>query len=258
MGKLKNAIAQLHHLDDLAAGDSLVHQLPPVAKVLGVVLYLISLLSFSRYAVLETLCMGGPLLILYSLGHVSLVGSVKNFRHVLFFLAALGLLNALVTPNQPAFVGPWMMPGALVICLVLLLRGVFSCLGVYWLLATTSVEEICAALRSLHVPRVLVVTLLLLYRYLILLLQEGQRMSTAYALRSPLQKNIPKRIWGSFLGLWFLRSLDRAERVYEAMELRGFHDVHSYHHATQKQKRQGAGLMVSLALYGSLLHLLWG
>ncbi len=258
MGKLQNAITQLHRLDDLAAGDSLLHRLPPAAKVLGLVLYLIALLSFSRYAVLGTLCMGAPLLVLYPLGRVSLADSVKNLRHVLLLLAGIGLLNALVTPNRLVLIGPWMLPGALVIFFVLLFRGIFSCLGVYGLLATTSMEEICGALRSLHMPRILVVTLLLLYRYLILLLQEGERMSTAYALRVPQQKGIPKRIWGSFLGLWFLRSLDRAERVYEAMELRGFHDVHSYQHVTQKQKFQGTALVIAVGIYGGLLHFLGG
>lgn len=258
MGKLKNAITQLHRLDDLAAGDSLLHRLPPAAKVLGLVLYLLALLSFSRYAVLGTLCMGAPLLVLYPLGRVSLAGSLKNFRHVLLLLAGIGLLNALVTPNRFVLIGPWMLPGSFVIFCVLLFRGIFSCLGVYGLLATTSMEEICAALRALHIPRILVGTLLLLYRYLILLLQEGERMSTAYALRVPQQKGIPKKVWGSFLGLWFLRSLDRAERVYEAMELRGFHDIRSQKHVTQKQKRQGLGLVIALGLYGGLLHFLGG
>ena len=68
----------------------------------------------------------------------------------------------------------------------------------------------------------LTTTILLIYRYIVLLLQEGIRIATAYALRAPGQKGIQFRAWGSLLGQLLLRSLDRAQLVYESMQLRGF------------------------------------
>ena len=62
----------------------------------------------------------------------------------------------------------------------------------------------------------------MIYRYIILLLQEGSRLATAYALRAPGQKGIHFRAWGSLLGQLLLRSIDRAQLVYESMQLRGF------------------------------------
>ena len=47
-------------------------------------------------------------------------------------------------------------------------------------------------------------------------------MSTAYSLRAPNEKGIHPRVWGSFLGQLLIRTFDRAQRVYEAMNLRGF------------------------------------
>ena len=69
----------------------------------------------------------------------------------------------------------------------------------------------------------LVTTILLTYRYIVLLLQEANRISTAYALRAPGQKGIHFRAWGSLLGQLLLRSMDRAQLVYESMLLRGYH-----------------------------------
>ena len=83
-------------------------------------------------------------------------------------------------------------------------------------------ESVCAALQQLHCPRVLTTTILLIYRYIVLLLQEGIRIATAYALRAPGQKGIQFRAWGSLLGQLLLRSIDRAQLVYESMQLRGF------------------------------------
>ena len=44
----------------------------------------------------------------------------------------------------------------------------------------------------------------------------------AYKLRAPYQKGINIKAWGSFAGQILLRSIDRAEIVYESMLLRGF------------------------------------
>ena len=90
------------------------------------------------------------------------------------------------------------------------------------LIASTGMESVCAALQQLHCPRVLTTTILLIYRYIVLLLQEGIRIATAYALRAPGQKGIQFRAWGSLLGQLLLHSIDRAQLVYESMQLRGF------------------------------------
>jgi cobalt/nickel transport system permease protein len=44
----------------------------------------------------------------------------------------------------------------------------------------------------------------------------------AYSLRAPMQKGIHRGVWGSFAGQLLLRTFDRAQRVYEAMSIRGF------------------------------------
>lgn len=42
-------------------------------------------------------------------------------------------------------------------------------------------------------------------------------------MRAPKQKGIYYKAWGSLIGSLMLRSIDRAQMVYESMELRGFH-----------------------------------
>ena len=53
-------------------------------------------------------------------------------------------------------------------------------------------------------------------------------MTEAYHLRAPGQKGIHISAWGSFLGQLLLRSMDRAEALYESMELRGFYGEFYY------------------------------
>ena len=120
------------------------------------------------------------------------------------------------------YAGPLAVTGGMLSLGVLLAKGLFCFLAVWVLIASTGMEAVCAALQQLHCPRVLTTTILLIYRYIVLLLQEGNRLSTAYALRAPGQKGIQFRAWGSLLGQLLLRSIDRAQLVYESMQLRGF------------------------------------
>ena len=111
--------------------------------------------------------------------------------------------------------GPVVLSGGAVTLLVLVVKGCSA----FW--RSTCVD--ChhrhgAGLRRAApaaCPRVLVTTILLTYRYIVLLLQEGNRISTAYALRAPGEKGIHFRAWGSLLGQLLLRSVDRAQLVYE-------------------------------------------
>lgn len=106
--------------------------------------------------------------------------------------------------------------------LTLMLKGIFAVLASYLLVATTTLEQICYALQLLHVPRIIVTQLLLTGRYLTLLLAEVNRTTQAYALRAPNQKGVHYKVWGSLTGQLLLRSIDRANELYESMALRGY------------------------------------
>jgi cobalt/nickel transport system permease protein len=60
------------------------------------------------------------------------------------------------------------------------------------------------------------------YRYLAVLAAEVSRTTRAYALRAAGRRGIAPAAWGPLAGQVLLRTFDRAERVYQAMRLRGF------------------------------------
>ena len=98
-------------------------------------------------------------------------------------------------------------------------------------------------------PSILTTTLLLIYRYLILLLQGGERISTAYALRAPTRRGIYPGAWSPLLGQLLLRTVDRAQTVYESMQLRGFRGSFSYAHARAAEGRDILFLCLSSAYF---------
>ena len=60
----------------------------------------------------------------------------------------------------------------------------------------------------------------MVYRYIGVLVEESANMITAFRLRSNGGKWPDIHNFGAFVGQLFLRSVDRAERIYQAMQCR--------------------------------------
>jgi cobalt/nickel transport system permease protein len=96
---------------------------------------------------------------------------------------------------------------------------------------TTPFHDLVDGLRQLHLPRIMVAIISFMYRYLAVLGEESSRMSRARASRSAAAPDGRKgggsiawraRVTGSMVGSLFLRSYERSERIYAAMQARGF------------------------------------
>jgi cobalt/nickel transport system permease protein len=95
---------------------------------------------------------------------------------------------------------------------------------------TTPFHDLVDGLRELRLPRVMVAIVSFMYRYLGVLSAEASRMNRARAARSADRGDhraggtIRWRagVTGAMVGSLFLRSYERSERVYAAMQARGF------------------------------------
>lgn len=132
--------------------------------------------------------------------------------------------------------------------MTLMMKGVFSVLASYLLIATTGIEKICYAMRLLHIPSVIVTQILFTYRYITVLLEEANRMMQAYALRAPNQKGVHYKVWGSLAGQLLLRSMDRAGEVYESMCLRGYKGEFCYKNRIKWKKKDCLYLIIWLGI----------
>ena len=231
-------------LDDLAARDTWLNRLAPLPKLLAAVVYLAVTLSFGRYQLTGVLGMGLWPLLLLELADFTPGDALRAFKPVAVLLTVVGLCNLPFDRAVLLHAGPLSVTGGMLSLGVLLAKGLFCFLAVWVLIASTGMESVCAALQQLHCPRVLTTTILLIYRYIVLLLQEGIRIATAYALRAPGQKGIQFRAWGSLLGQLLLRSIDRAQLVYESMQLRGFAGAFP-----PGQKKHGGWLFLAVTVF---------
>ena len=91
------------------------------------------------------------------------------------------------------------------------------------LAATTPIEEIVESLRRLGAPRALALTATLMHRYLFVLLDEWRRIARARECRSGGRvRGAHARMWANHAAMVFVRSWERADRVAQAMQARGF------------------------------------
>jgi cobalt/nickel transport system permease protein len=88
---------------------------------------------------------------------------------------------------------------------------------------TTPFSETLAFMRRVRVPSLLVTVLALAYRYLFVLIDEGERIQRARNSRTFSRNNRKKWLSNaSLVGQLFVRSSERAERIYAAMTSRGW------------------------------------
>lgn len=222
MKPLEDAIDGVHLLDDLAGKDTVLTRLSPLSKLASVFCFLLTLSSLGQRDLAGALVLLLYLPVLYWLGRIPWRQPLRQLRPVWLMVGSIGAVNLFWSQGASLQVGPVAVSAGLAALLILLLKATGCVLAAYLLLATTTLESLACALQKLSIPQILVVSILLTWRYLVLLLQEGSRMDTAYRLRAPESRGIPWKISGSLLGLLLLRSLDRAQLVYESMKLRGF------------------------------------
>lgn len=227
MNKIGSAIREIHRIDESASGDQWVNRIHPLVKLVVTIGYITAVVSFQKYDVVGLAGMVIYPIAGFMLSELSFFESIKRLRLVLPLICFLGVLNPIFDKNYVLIAGVQISAGILSM-ITLIFKGLFSVLASYLLIATTSVDKICYALRLLHLPKPMVTQFMLTYRYITVLLEEVDRITQAYSLRAPKQKGIHFRAWGSLTGQLLLRSMDRAGNVYESMLLRGYNENYGY------------------------------
>ncbi|MCX8094751.1 MAG: energy-coupling factor transporter transmembrane protein EcfT [Caldisericia bacterium] len=94
---------------------------------------------------------------------------------------------------------------------------------------TTNFTQLICSLKFLKLPKELLNTILLIYRYFYVLLDEIKRMEIARDIRyfgGYFKRQI--KVYSNIIGVLLLRSIEKSEKVYNAMKLRGYNGDISY------------------------------
>jgi cobalt/nickel transport system permease protein len=150
------------------------------------------------------------LILLWALTRMPFMFVIRRLVIAELFIIGIALLSLVHPASTPIFVSA-------------LLKSNLCVLAMLVLIWTTPFLEILQELRRWRVPAVMLTTLALMYRYLPVLAEEARRMSRARASRTFSSRR--RLSWNNValvIGQLFIRSADRAERIYLAMCARGW------------------------------------
>lgn len=212
----------LGRLDRLSYQETCVHRLDPRAKVIATMLFLITVISFPKYEVVALAPFFLFPVLLMTIGKIPIRFIVKKGIVVSPFAIFIGVFNPLLDTGTAVVISGIPISAGWLSFLSILLKFALSISAALLLIATTSFPGVCHALRRLGFPSLFVSQLLFLYRYLFVLMEEAMRMTRARDMRSFGMRGTGVKVFVRLIGTLFLRTVDRAERIYDAMLSRGF------------------------------------
>ncbi len=221
MADIRSKVYELYSLEQLSSNDSVIHGVHPLVKMASTLVYIVCIVSFDRLALFNlTPYIFYPVIAL-SLAEIPYAMILKRVWIALPFCLFAGLSNVLLETSTVAMIGYIAVSAGVMSLLAMVFRTLLCVSAVLILVAVTPFAELTGQMRRLHIPNILVSLFEMTYRYIGTLLSEAFSMFTAYKLRSN-HKGLEMRYMGSFVGQLFIRSFDRAERIYHAMKCRGY------------------------------------
>ncbi|MCL1906588.1 MAG: cobalt ECF transporter T component CbiQ [Propionibacteriaceae bacterium] len=215
-------VRELRALDNLSLGDTIIHRLHPLVKLIITVVFIVVVASFNRYAFVSLTPYLFYPFILMALAELPYTVVGARVLVALPFCLFAGIGNVFFD-RDPAFTLGSLTVSLGVLSLATILLKMYLCvMAALILVATTPFTDLTFQLRRLKVPMIFIMVFEMTYRYIGVLFEEVRAIITAYRLRSGATKGPHITHAGSFLGQLTVRALDRAERVHVAMRCRGY------------------------------------
>jgi cobalt/nickel transport system permease protein len=253
----------LHALDAYHPRPSFVHGLDPRVKLVLVVLFIISVAltpdgAWVAYALLTGVALA--VMVVSQLG----AGFVQRRAVVVLPFALAAVTVVFSTPGQRLLAIPlfaWELEvtaSGLVRFASILLKSWLSVQMAVVLTASTPFPDLLRAMRDIGLPKVMVAIAGFTYRYIFVIGDEALRMMRARAARSGALEGKGGRsaLWrarvtGAMAGSLFLRSIERSERIHDAMVARGYDgEVRSLRPPLLRTRDLVIGLVFLLLLVG--------
>lgn len=259
-----------HFLDPYHPGKSLIHHLDARVKFILVVAFILTVAlvpagAWPVYVLLLALAFAAELL-----SELGMLFYLKRAMLALpFVLAALPVLFTL--PGPPLLqlpLGLTISEPGLVRFISVALKSWISVQMAVLLASTTPFPDILLAMRALRLPRLLVAIIGLMWRYLFVMVDEAMRLMRARQSRSGVSALSfagassarpggtllwRARVTGSMAGSLFIRSLERSDRIYNAMLSRGYDGEMRSLPQPRISPPALAVLLIGLGLLGGLL-----
>jgi len=216
-------------LDQYSDRDSFIHRLDPRTKFIITLVFILAVISTppTRWQVFALYLFLMATLIFVS--RVPIFYVLKRSLVIMPFVLMIAIFIPFFKEGEVAGsynIWLWQVSvtySGLQVLWNILAKAWLSILSLILLTSTTKMTNLLNGLEQLGMPKVMVMILSFMYRYIFVVVDEVMRMKQARDSRS----FGGSRLWqlrtiGNMVGTLFIRSYERGERVYAAMLARGF------------------------------------
>lgn len=222
MATIDRHFFDIGYMDTLSSQQTAIHQLDPRAKLVTTLVFVAIVVSFGKYEISALIPFFIYPVVLCAIGNVPPIYLIKKLVLVSPFAILLGIFNPLLDRDILINLSGIEISGGWVSFTSILIRFVLTVGAALTLIAVTGFNAVCMALEKLGAPKIFVVQLLFLHRYMFVLVDEAARIFRARSLRAFGGEGTGIKAYGSLVGQLLLRTMDRAQRIYLAMSCRGF------------------------------------
>ncbi len=200
-----------HFADEYSQVDGILQKIDPRIKIISALLF-VFLVNITPFTKAFSLIYYTFILVLCSLlANVPLLRIFQKSLVSLPFIIFFALFSLFYHHRQPWFSG------------VIVIKAYLSILAMILLISTTSFSHFLKALQKLKIPVILVMILSFMYRYLFVITDELMNVKTAKDARTVGGSAwFHTKVLANIIGVVFISSYERSERIYKAMLSRGF------------------------------------
>ncbi|OQY38445.1 MAG: hypothetical protein B6229_05860 [Spirochaetaceae bacterium 4572_7] len=212
MNKFFKAVLDLRELEQYSNKKNIINDINPEIKVVLVSFYILLVTTINKYNLSLVLIVGIVPTVIFFLTEIE--GKVFLFKLIIpvFLSITFGILNPFL--DIDFFHG-------IISLLTLVLKSTFTISMTLLLVCTTPIKQLIKGFSFFKIPKSIIYLFFLMYRYIVILLEEIGRTMDAYSLRATMQKGLHSSSWGSLVGQIVIRSYYRSENIYQAMLIRG-------------------------------------
>ena len=252
--KLLRALGRLTRIELATADTSPLHALDPRAKIITTLLYLVALLSVPLHLPARIMLMALYPIVIGVVGHLRGRTILGWSLVALPFAVAVGAFNPVLDRVPVGEVAGVVITRGWVTLVSIILRAVVSVAVVVEFVLSTGLYRLCINAGCLGVPRVVVVLLLMLVRYVKVLLGEALSLRMAVDARRHQRGALPLRVWARIVGQLLVRSVFRARRIGMALQARAGGEIPRFRLTSRTWQTSDTIWFVLLAVIIALLR----
>lgn len=221
LSPIEKALYVIDSFNVSARRSGLLQETDSRIKVLGAAIFILTVLSFNKYAPAELIPYIPALSFLTAASGISFKAVFLRIAAVSPFVLFIGVFNPFFDHTRVTFISI-QVSGGWVSYLSIIFKFVLTVWCSLLLISTTRFQSLVAAMKFFKVPNALANQFYFLFRYLRLFLMESLSLLRARQARLGLKRKFDIKIFATLAGVLAIRSVRRSGDIHNAMLARGF------------------------------------